>query len=55
MRKCKHLLRLLIGSTTTVAVIGMLLVSWGLYHKAWASGSIHLENVPYVVQKERLD
>jgi hypothetical protein len=55
MGKCKNLLRIFILSTNTAVFMVMLLASWGFYHQAQASDSIHLKNVPYVVQKERLD
>ncbi|MEA3360258.1 MAG: DUF5680 domain-containing protein [Thermodesulfobacteriota bacterium] len=42
--------------STNIAVFMVILPAyWGFYHQAKASDSIHLKNVPYVVQKERLD
>ena len=55
MGKCKSLLRIFIVATNIAVFMAILLSSWGFYHQARASVSIHLKNVPYVVQKERLD
>ena len=55
MGKCKSLLRIFIVATNIAVFMAILLSSWGFYQQARASASIHLKNVPYVVQKERLD
>ena len=55
MEKCKSWFIIFIVSTNIAVFMVLLLASWGFYRQARASVSIHLKNVPYVVQKERLD